>query len=88
MVLCVNCKKRKKIGVIKVGPECAVTKVAELCKAAAKSVDVLDNVTGKRYVPSEELVKCVNINVAGVCASYDEKSGGAGRAGGGGRDRG
>ncbi|MDD5542844.1 MAG: hypothetical protein PHX83_06685 [Acidobacteriia bacterium] len=78
MSLCVNCKRRKKNAVVKVGRECAVTHVQDLCKYAAEAADVLDNVTGKRYLPSESVdsVKCININTTGVCGNYDEKSGG------------
>jgi hypothetical protein len=76
MSLCSNCKKRKKNAVIKVGPNRIVTKVSDLCKVAAEAQDVLSNVDGKRYIADVEAVLCRNLNQAGDCPNYDEKSGG------------
>jgi hypothetical protein len=76
MSLCVNCKKYKKNAVIKVGPNRIVTKLADLCKAAAEAQDTLSNVDGKRFIADAEAVLCRNLNPTGTCPSYDEKSGG------------
>lgn len=77
MGLCVNCKEYKKKCIIRVGSGQAIRHCQHVCKEAAKAADVVDNVTGKRYVPVSAIdsILCETLNGAGTCTNYDEKGG-------------